>query len=111
VNLTPMNDWVLVKMKEFPEERNGILIIEDSSANKVRTGVVLAVGPGKRNKETGFRTPTGLEPGLHIAFYRWNMEHQNGKRLVSFLDGIGESLGLIRVSDILAASPEEIDIQ
>jgi len=110
VNVEPKNDWILVKMDEFPEERNGIVIIEDSSANKVRTGVVLAVGPGKRSK-AGNRVPTGLEPGLFVAFYRWNMEHQNGKRLAAFLDGVGENLGLIRANDILVTSPEKIDIQ
>ena len=109
--LRPHNDWVLVKIDQFPESRNGIVILEDTTANKVRTATVLSVGPGKRSKVTGERIPVTVEKGEKVAFFRWNLEHQNGKRVTSFLEGFGEDLGLIRANDILVAGREGMQIE
>ena len=112
MNFTPLHDWILVKMDPFPEKQGSIIILEDSSPNRVRTGTALLVGRGVISKKTGERLPVGIEQGERVAFFRWNLEHQNGKRVTAFLEGIGEDLGLIRAKDILLAWPagEEISI-
>ena len=109
---SPCHDSLLVKMDPIPEKQGSLIILEDSSPNRVRTGQGLKVGPGVRNEKTGERTPVGIEQGEKVAFFRWNLEHQNGKRIASFLEAFGEDLGLIRARDILLAwAPgEEVQI-
>lgn len=102
MNLKPLHDWVLVKMDPFPEKQGSIIVLEDSSPNRIRTGTVLLVGAGLRD-EKGERIHVGLGEGERVAFFRWNLEHQNGKRVTAFLEGFGDDLGLIRAKDILMA--------
>ena len=56
---------------------------------------------------------SGEHPALLEAArsFRWHLEHQNGKQVTSFLEGVGENLGLIRAADILFAYPANENIQ
>ncbi len=110
MDLKPNGEWILVRIDPFPETKNGVIILEDTTTNKVRTGTVLAVGPGNRAKDTGERIPVRLEKGEKVAFLRWNLEHQNGKRLLAFLEGFGDDLGLIKARDVLFAFHEGTEI-
>lgn len=108
----PIQDWVLVEMDPLTEKnRGGIIILKDTTGNTVRTGTVLRTGPGKTDKH-GNRIPIGVEKGEKVAFFRWNMEHQQGQQVVDRLKDLGDNLGLIRVSDILFAfrDGEKIEI-
>jgi len=101
--ITPVNDWVLVKMDPFPEKKGSIIVLEDSTANIIRTGTVMAVGKGKTTPEG--RVRPDVECGEKVAFLRWHLEHKTGKQITSFLEGMGDDLGLIKAADILFAYP------
>lgn len=49
--LRPLGDRVLVKRVESEERTPSGIIIPDSAKEKAQMGAVLAVGPGKRDKE------------------------------------------------------------
>jgi len=71
-----MNDWILVKMDpDSNKTLSGTLFKPDEAyETALRTGKVIAVGPGpmaKKGEEyLGFRIPTGLEPGDGVVFNR-----------------------------------------
>lgn len=110
MKVQPLHDWVLVQMDKFDTIKQGIIVLEDSSLNTIRTGTVLATGKGKFTA-TGARGPLGVEMGEKVAFYRWNMEHKSGKQVTTFLEGVGDDVGMIRVSDILFAFPAGEKVQ
>jgi len=95
--IRPLHDWLLVKMDPIPEKVGSLFTVH---GDRVRQAVVLSVGPG-RVRSDGGRIPVGVEKGERVAFYRENLEHQQGKQLVAMLKDLGDDLGLIRASDIL----------
>jgi co-chaperonin GroES (HSP10) len=99
--IRPLHDWVLVKIDPFPEERNGIVLLKDSTANTVHTALVVAHGK-----------KAGVERGEKVAFLRWHLEHKPGQATSQALKELGEDLGLIRSADILFAFPagEKIEV-
>jgi co-chaperonin GroES (HSP10) len=103
MDIEPRQDCVLVKLDPLKDEtRNGIIVMKDTTAQRVMTGTVLKVGSGKLSNK-GVRIPVGVEPGERIAFFRWNLEHQQGKQITRALEELGEDIGLIRAPDILFA--------
>jgi co-chaperonin GroES (HSP10) len=109
VKLVPKNDWVLVRLDPIPTTRGSLVVLEDTSANLIRTATVVATGPGKRVEDR--RIPVGVESGEKVAFSRWHLEHKSGKQRSSLLAEFGADLGLIRGSDILFAYPAGQEIQ
>lgn len=66
----PLGDRVLVKPDEKKGEKklaSGIIIPESADKEKLLSGVVVAVGPGKR-AENGSRIPVEVAPGDSILF-------------------------------------------
>lgn len=111
MSLRPLSDYILVRIDPLPEEtKGGIVLVADNSVSNVRSGTVLRVGPGRVNNR-GHRIPIGVEPGERVAFLRWHLEHQSGKRITSFLAGLGEDLGLIRGPDVLFAYPPSMKVE
>ena len=109
----PLHDWMVVKLDPLPTETRGGLVLPQGSsgAERVRTGTVLRVGPGKPFWSSKLKkelvNPVGVEPGERIAFFRENLEHQQGKQLVRVLQELEEDTGLIRAGDVLYAFSEE----
>lgn len=101
MNLRPTGDGVLVRMDPIPEKQGLVFL---PAGGRVRTGEVLAVGPGRRTKQ-GTVIPMDLEKGERIAFYRENFEHLQGKMIVRKLAELGDDLGLLSARDILFAIP------
>lgn len=67
MGIRPINDQVLIR-PESPEEmtEQGVVIPRDSQS-PVRTGIVLAVGPGRKD-DRGDVTPTGVIPGDRVVY-------------------------------------------
>ena len=65
-NMKPLGNRVLVKRSEAKTTKGGI-ILPDSAKEKPKEGVVVAVGPGKRD-ETGKLTPMEVKVGDTILF-------------------------------------------
>merc|ERR1719198_2603426 len=58
--LIPLLDRVLVKRIEAPTKSIGGVLLPESTASKLNEGVVLSVGPGKRDKD-GNLLPMGVK--------------------------------------------------
>ena len=55
MNIKPLGDRIVIRRFEADEKTTGGILLPDSAKNKPQKGKVLAVGPGKLNKE-GKRT-------------------------------------------------------
>lgn len=110
MHLQPQNDWVVVKMVPIEEKvSNGVIILADTTAQRIRQGTVVTTGPGRRVKQTGERIPVGVKEGEKVAFFRWNQEHKQGQAIARFLGVVGDDIGLIREADILFAFEGELN--
>ncbi|KAL3922943.1 MAG: hypothetical protein SGPRY_004378 [Prymnesium sp.] len=59
--LIPLLDRVLVKRIEPPTKSVGGILLPESSQSKLNEGVVVACGPGRRDKD-GTLLPMGVKP-------------------------------------------------
>lgn len=66
MTVQPLHDRVLLKL-DLPKQ-SGLIVVPDAYREEERTGVVLAVGPGKlREDESGrYLTPTQVKPGDRV---------------------------------------------
>ena len=70
MNLKPIGDRIIVRREASDAKSSGGIIIPDAAQKKPQRGVILAVGPGKMNKE-GKRTEMQLKAGDHVLFTSW----------------------------------------
>lgn len=54
VQMTPINDRVLVEPIDLGEQKKGNILIPDLGEEKVRVGKVVAVGPGRQTEFGSF---------------------------------------------------------
>lgn len=67
-NYKPRGDRVIVKQLDAPEPEPGVMSLPDSQRKKPNEGIVVAVGPGLRNRVTGYVDEIDLKPGDHVVF-------------------------------------------
>ncbi|TDI60035.1 MAG: co-chaperone GroES [Alphaproteobacteria bacterium] len=65
--MKPLHDRVLIRRVEAEEKTAGGIIIPDSVQDKPSEGLVIATGPGVRNK-AGDLVPVAVETGNHVLF-------------------------------------------
>lgn len=87
----PLHDRVLVRRIEADEKTAGGIIIPDTAKEKPQQGSVVAVGPGRFEKET--RVPMDVKVGDKILY---------GKYSGTEVTIEGEQLLILRESDVLA---------
>ena len=68
VNLRPLGNKVIVRRDEGDEMTDAGLYLPESAKDKPKTGVIVAVGTGALNTETGERIPMTLTTGDRIIF-------------------------------------------
>jgi chaperonin GroES len=72
MNLTPLNDRVIVKPKEALEKsKGGVYLPETASKEKPIEGTVIAVGPGKF-AENGTRIPLEVKKENKVIFSKYS---------------------------------------
>ena len=104
MNLKPLHDWLVVKMEPIPEKHRELFLVH---GDRVRMGTVLEVGPGRHGTDGG-RLRVGVEKGERVAFFRENLEHQQGKQILDAIKDLGDDIGLIRANDVLfVVTPRE----
>ena len=91
MKIKPLNDRVIVKRVEQEQKTSGGIIIPDTAKEKPQEGLVVAVGPGKRDDE-GKRTALEVKEGDRILF---------GKYAGTEIKIDGEEHILMREDDIL----------
>jgi chaperonin GroES len=68
MRIVPLNDTVVIKPEEAPDKTEGGLYLPGTRDKDLATkGVVMAIGPGKR--EDGEFIKTSLKVGMKVAFH------------------------------------------
>jgi len=91
VQLKPLSDRVLLRRSEEETTQGGI-ILPDSAKKKQETAVVVAVGPGKKDKE-GKLVAVPVEEGQTVLLDKYSGQE------VTLND---EEYVIVRASDIIA---------
>jgi len=68
INYEPRGDRVVVRRLERPAPKPGEVIVPGSMQKQLDEGIVVAVGPGLRNRLTWQIDPVDIEPGDHVCF-------------------------------------------
>ena len=92
VNITPMQDRVLIQRPKEKEIVKGGIIIPDTAREKPYEGDVMAIGPGRFDSK-GQRVPMDVKVGDRVLF---------GKYSGNELTVDGEEFFIIEEKDILA---------
>jgi len=90
--MQPLGDRVVVSRLDAEEKTPGGLFIPDQAKEKPSKGIVLAVGPGRRNKD-GSRVALDVKVGDKVLF---------GKYSGAEIEEGGEKIVVLREEDILA---------
>ena len=89
--VAPLADRVVVKASEDTEQMRGGLFIPDTAKEKPQQGAVVAVGPGRFEKDK--RVPMDVKVGDKVLY---------GKYSGTEVTIEGEQLLILRESDVLA---------
>ncbi|MGQ0616818.1 MAG: co-chaperone GroES [Acidimicrobiia bacterium] len=93
MNLSPLEDRIVVKPNESEEKTASGLVIPDTAKEKPQQGEVLAVGPGKRSDTTGELIPVDVKTGDIVVYSKYG-----GTEITSE----GEDLLILNARDVLA---------
>jgi chaperonin GroES len=91
LTLKPLDDRVVVEPTDAEEKTAGGILLPDTAKEKPQQGEVLAVGPGRFEKDK--RVPMDLKVGDKILY---------GKYSGTEVTIDGESLLILREADVLA---------
>ncbi|GBF97118.1 10 kDa chaperonin-like [Raphidocelis subcapitata] len=93
--LVPLLDRILVERIIAPTKSAGGVLLPESAAPKVNEGVVLAVGPGRRNRD-GELVPTAVKEGDRVLLpeFGGSPVKLNDKELFLYRDD--EVLGVLK---------------
>ena len=69
--LRPLHDRVIVERLENETKTASGIVIPDNAAEKPDQGVIVAVGPGRRN-DKGDLVPMGVKPGDRVLFGKYS---------------------------------------
>jgi len=68
MNLSPLEDRIVVRAGEAEETTVSGLVIPDTAKEKPQQGEVLAVGPGRRAEQSGEVIPIDLAVGDNVVY-------------------------------------------
>jgi len=91
MNLKPLDDRIVVKPNEAEQTTASGLVIPDTAKEKPQQGEIIAVGPGRYEKDK--RVPMEVKVGDKVLY---------GKYSGTEVTIEGESLLILRESDVLA---------
>lgn len=92
-DLKPLNDRVLIKIKEAEAKSAGGVLLTDSAKEKPVTGEIVAAGSGTFG-EDGKKKPLELKPGNTVLYSKYAGNDFKGKD--------GSAFVVLRASDVLA---------
>ena len=70
MKLRPLDDRVVIKREDEEKKTKGGIIIPDTAKEKPQKGKIVAVGPGKRDKD-GNRIPPDVKKGDVVLFGKY----------------------------------------
>ena len=71
VNITPLEDRILVKTLEAEQTTASGLVIPDTAKEKPQEGEVIAVGPGRFNEDGDERIPLDIKVGDKVIYSKY----------------------------------------
>jgi chaperonin GroES len=95
MNLQPIDDRILVERMQSEEKTAGGILLPDAAREKPQRGKIVAVGPGKTNKE-GKRVAMQVKVGDTVLFTSWAGDEVKKQYATS------EDLLIMREEDVLA---------
>jgi len=95
MNLQPIDDRILVERMQSEEKTAGGILLPDAAREKPQRGKIVAVGPGKTNKE-GKRVAMQVKVGDTVLFTSWAGDEVKKQYSTS------EDLLIMREEDVLA---------
>ncbi len=93
MNITPLDDRILVKPLDAEETTAGGIVIPDTAKEKPQQGDVLAVGPGRRSDNTGEIVPMDVAVGDTVVYSKYGGTDITVE---------GEDLLILNARDVLA---------
>ena len=70
MKVVPLHDRIVVARIDAEEKTKGGIIIPDTAKEKPQEGKVIAVGPGRRDKD-GKLIPLDVKAGDRVLFAKW----------------------------------------
>jgi len=70
MKVVPLHDRIVVSRIESEEKTKGGIIIPDTAKEKPQEGRIIAVGPGRKDKD-GKLIPPDVKPGDRVLFTKW----------------------------------------
>ena len=93
MNLTPLDDRIVVKPNEAEKTTASGLVIPDTAKEKPQEGTVVAVGPGRWTDFLGKHTPLDIKVGDVVLYSKYGGTEVAHK---------GEDLLILTSRDVLA---------
>jgi chaperonin GroES len=97
MKVKPLGDRLIVRRVDADEKTAGGIILPDNAKTKPQKGKVLAVGPGKIDKD-GNRQSMQVNEGDTILFTSWAGDE--------FKEKAGDTILVMREEDVLAVVDE-----
>lgn len=94
MKLRPLGDRLIVRRHASEDKTTGGILLPDSAKQKPQKGTVLAVGPGKLQKN-GKRTPLQVKEGDTVLFTSWAGDEFKERKM-------DESILVMHEEDVLA---------
>lgn len=109
------SDNVHVRLDPRKDRTSGGIVIPENKDQSIRTGVILAVGPGKHVKVRKSGTsdyrevfrPMQAQVGERVAFFIASVDTKGGKAISHYLQ---EDERLIREEDILGVIDDDVEV-
>jgi chaperonin GroES len=98
MNVKPLGDRIVVRRHEAEGRSAGGIVLPDSAKNKPQKGKVVAVGPGRLQKDGVKRQPLQVKAGDTVLFTNWAGDEFKGHQ--------GDNILLMREEDVLAVIDE-----
>lgn len=88
MNYEPRGDRVIVKRLERGAQKPDTVFIPQSQQKPLDEGIVITVGPGVRNRVTGYIDSIDLEVGEHVCFLEFAGQEieVDGEQYISLRD-------------------------
>jgi chaperonin GroES len=72
INIKPLADRVVLEVLNDNEQTSGGIYLPDTAREKPQRGVVLAVGPGRMNENSGKREEMQVKIGDKVLFAKYS---------------------------------------
>jgi chaperonin GroES len=97
MKLTPIGDRIVIRREVSSDKSAGGIILPETAKQKPQRGTILAVGPGRLNKEDGTRMPMQLKAGDKVLFVSWAGDEYKDRKAAA--DG---DILIMHESDVIA---------